>query len=118
MRAIINPLAGGNVVILKTSEYSPKTQLAIAKVFIDAGLPKGVLNVIHVATQDAAAVTKALVEEDAVRKVNFTGSTRVGRMISQVCAANLKPITLELGGKAPVVVCEDADIDLAANNIM
>jgi len=73
MRAIINPLAGGNVVILKTSEYSPKTHLGIAKLFLDAGLPKGVLNVVHVSTQDAPAVTKALIEEEAIRKVNFTG---------------------------------------------
>ncbi|UZJ57329.1 hypothetical protein CBS101457_006649 [Exobasidium rhododendri] len=118
MRAIVNPLAGGNVVILKTSEFSPKTHLGIAKLFHDAGLPDGVLNVIHVSTKDAPQVTTALIEEEAVRKINFTGSTRVGRMLAQTCAANLKPITLELGGKAPVVVCDDADIDLAANNII
>jgi acyl-CoA reductase-like NAD-dependent aldehyde dehydrogenase len=118
MRSLINPLAGGNCVILKTSEFSPKSHLAIAQLFLDAGLPAGVLNVVHIKTQDAPAVVEALIEDEAVRKVNFTGSTRVGRMISQTCASNLKPVVLELGGKAPVIVCEDADIDLAANNII
>jgi acyl-CoA reductase-like NAD-dependent aldehyde dehydrogenase len=75
MRAIVNPLAGGNVVILKTSEFSAKTHLGIAKLFLDAGLPEGVLNVVHVSTQDAPAVTKALIEEEAVRKINFTGKS-------------------------------------------
>lgn len=118
MRSIINPLAGGNCVILKTSEYSPKSHYNIAKLFLDAGLPAGVLNVVHIAKEDAPNVVKAFIESDVVRKVNFTGSTNVGKMIAQVCAANLKPVLLELGGKAPVVVCEDADLDLAANNIM
>lgn len=118
MRAIINPLAAGCSVILKTSEFSPKTQSIIAQMFLDAGLPEGVLNVIHVSTQDSPQVIKAIIEHEGVRKVNFTGSTRVGRIIAQICAANLKPVVLELGGKAPVIVTEDADIQLAANNIV
>lgn len=118
MRAIVNPLAAGCSVILKTSEFSPKTQSFIAQIFIDAGLPEGVLNVIHVSTQDSPQVIKAIIEHEGVRKVNFTGSTRVGRIIAQICAANLKPVVLELGGKAPVIVLEDADVELAANNII
>jgi acyl-CoA reductase-like NAD-dependent aldehyde dehydrogenase len=73
MRTIINPLAAGNCVILKTSEFSPKSHLAIAQLFLDAGLPAGVLNVVHVKTQDAPAVVQAFIEDDIVRKVNFTG---------------------------------------------
>ena len=118
MRAIVNPLAAGNVVVLKTSEHSPKIHSAIARVFIDAGLPAGVLNVIHVSPQDAPAVTKALIEEEFVRKVNFTGSTRIGRIIARLCAENLKPVVLELGGKAPVIVTQEADIAVAANNVV
>lgn len=118
MRAIINPLAAGCSVILKTSEFSPKTHAFIAQLFLDAGLPEGVLNVIHVSTQDSSQVIKAIIEHEGVRKVNFTGSTRVGRIIAQICAANLKPVVLELGGKAPVIVTEDADLELAANNII
>jgi acyl-CoA reductase-like NAD-dependent aldehyde dehydrogenase len=118
MRAIVNPIAAGNAVILKTSEFSPKTHSLIAQVFYDAGLPAGVLNVVNVSTQDAPTVVKALIEHEFVRKVNFTGSTRIGRVIAQTCAANLKPVVLELGGKAPVIVTDEADIDLAANNII
>lgn len=118
MRAIVNPLAAGCSVILKTSEFSPKTHGMIAKLFYDAGLPAGVLNTVNVSTQDAPTVVKAIIEHPAVRKVNFTGSTRVGRTIAQLCASALKPVVLELGGKAPVVVADDADLDLAANNIV
>lgn len=118
MRALIAPLAAGNTVILKTSEYSPKTHLNIAQVFLDAGLPKGVLNVIHCRTQDSPAVTKALIEADFVRKVNFTGSTRIGSIIATLCAQQVKPCLLELGGKAPVIVTEEANIPLAVNNVM
>lgn len=74
MRAIINPLAAGNSVILKTSEFSPKTHNMIARLFIDAGLPEGVLNVVNVSTKDAPTVVKALIEHPFIRKVNFTGT--------------------------------------------
>ncbi|MDP1165750.1 aldehyde dehydrogenase family protein, partial [Klebsiella pneumoniae] len=78
-------------------------------------LPAGVLNFLITAPEDASAVTEALVAHDTVRRVNFTGSTKVGRMIAETCASHLKRCLLELGGKAPFVVLEDADIDGAVN---
>jgi benzaldehyde dehydrogenase (NAD) len=80
---------------------------------VAAGLPPGVLNFVTNAPADAAAVVEALIAHPAVRRVNFTGSTAVGRMIALACARHLKPAVLELGGKAPFVVLDDADIDAA-----
>ncbi|PWN26099.1 aldehyde dehydrogenase [Jaminaea rosea] len=116
LRAILNPLAAGNTCILKTSENSPRTHLAVAQLLYDAGLPKGVLSVVHSAPQDVVEVTNALIHHPAVRKINFTGSTRVGRLIAMEAAKAIKPIVLELGGKAPQIVLDDADIKVAANN--
>jgi len=81
----------------------------------EAGLPPGVVNYVTNAPADAAAVVEAMVAHPAVRRVNFTGSTRVGRLIAQTCAAHLKPVVLELGGKAPMVLLDDADLDEAVN---
>ncbi|WKN19797.1 aldehyde dehydrogenase [Azotobacter vinelandii] len=114
-RAIAYPLACGNTVIFKGSESSPRTHALLAEAFYEAGLPAGVLNFLISAPVDAAAVTEALVAHDTVRCVNFTGSTKVGRMIAQTCASHLKRCLLELGGKAPFVVLDDADIDGAVN---
>ena len=82
--------------------------------FREAGLPPGVLNVIIHKPTSAAAVTKALVEDFRVRKINFTGSTAVGRIIAELAGRNLKPVLLELGGKAPAIVWKDANLQLAA----
>lgn len=114
-RAIAYPLACGNTVIFKGSENSPRTHALVADAFIEAGLPAGVLNFLITAPEDASAVTEALVAHDTVRRVNFTGSTKVGRMIAETCASHLKRCLLELGGKALFVVLEDADIDGAVN---
>jgi acyl-CoA reductase-like NAD-dependent aldehyde dehydrogenase len=114
-RAIAYPLACGNTVIFKGSENSPRTHALLAEAFYEAGLPKGVLNFLISAPADAAAVTDALIAHDTVRRVNFTGSTKVGRMIAQTCAQHLKRCLLELGGKAPFVVLDDADLDGAVN---
>lgn len=114
-RAIAYPLACGNTVIFKGSESSPRTHALLAEAFYEAGLPAGVLNFLISAPVDAAAVTEALVAHDTVRRVNFTGSTKIGRMIAQTCASHLKRCLLELGGKAPFVVLDDADIDGAVN---
>jgi acyl-CoA reductase-like NAD-dependent aldehyde dehydrogenase len=114
-RAIAYPLACGNTVIFKGSESSPRTHALLAEAFYDAGLPAGVLNFLISAPEDAAAVTEALIAHDVVRRVNFTGSTKVGRMIAQACASHLKRCLLELGGKAPFIVLDDADIDGAVN---
>lgn len=83
-------------------------------VFREAGLPKGVLNLIVHEPSDAATVTSSLIANPQVKKINFTGSTAVGRIIAKQAGEHLKPVVLELGGKAPAIVWEDADLDLAA----
>jgi benzaldehyde dehydrogenase (NAD) len=115
VRAIATPLACGNTVVLKGSENCPRTHQLIVEAFQEAGLPAGVLNYVTNAPQDAAAIVEAMVAEPAVRRVNFTGSTKVGRLVAQTCAKYLKPVVLELGGKAPLVVLDDADLDEAVN---
>ena len=112
-RAVAMPLACGNTVILKASEMCPALHRLIGQVFVDAGFPPGVVNVITNAPDDAAAIVERLIAAPAVRRVNFTGSTRVGRIIAQTAAKYLKPVLLELGGKNPVVVLDDADLDAA-----
>lgn len=115
VRAIATPLACGNTVVLKGSELCPQTHALIVEALNEAALPPGVLNFVTNAPADAAAVVEAMVAHPAVRRVNFTGSTKVGRIIAQTCARYLKPVVLELGGKAPLVVLDDADIDAAVN---
>jgi acyl-CoA reductase-like NAD-dependent aldehyde dehydrogenase len=112
-RAIAMPLACGNTVVLKASELCPKTHCLIGDVMRAAGFPRGVVNVVTNAPKDAAAVVEALIAHPAVRRVNFTGSTRVGRIIAESSARHLKRCLLELGGKAPFIVLADADIDEA-----
>jgi acyl-CoA reductase-like NAD-dependent aldehyde dehydrogenase len=87
----------------------------IAEVLNEAGFPKGVVNVVTNAPADAAPIVEALIAHPAVKRVNFTGSTRVGKIVAELCARQLKPVLLELGGKAPLIVLEDADIDGAVN---
>jgi acyl-CoA reductase-like NAD-dependent aldehyde dehydrogenase len=113
VRAVALPLACGNTVVLKASEICPGTHRLIAECLREAGLPPGVLNVITNAPEDAPALIEALISHPAVRRINFTGSTRVGRIIAQIAAKYLKPVLLELGGKAPLLVLDDADIDAA-----
>jgi benzaldehyde dehydrogenase (NAD) len=102
-------------VVFKGSENCPRTHQLIAEAFQDAGFPAGVINYITNAPADAAKVVEAMVAHPAVRRVNFTGSTRVGKLIAMTCAKYLKPVVLELGGKAPMVVLDDADLDAAVN---
>ena len=115
VRAICVPLACGNTVIFKGSENCPRTHQLIVESFQDAGFPAGVVNYITNAPADAGAVVEAIVAHPAVRRVNFTGSTKVGKIIAMTCAKYLKPVVLELGGKAPMVILDDADIDDAVN---
>ncbi|MCP5282527.1 MAG: aldehyde dehydrogenase [Rhodoferax sp.] len=115
VRAIATPLACGNTVVLKGSELCPATHGLIIEALQEAGLPHGVVNFITNAPADAADVVEAMVAHPAVRRVNFTGSTTVGRIIAQTCARHLKPVVLELGGKAPLVVLDDADLEAAVN---
>ena len=113
VRAIATPLACGNTVVLKGSELCPATHGLVIEALQDAGLPAGVVNFVTNAPADAAAVVEAMISHPAVRRVNFTGSTRVGRLIGQTAARHLKPAILELGGKAPFIVLDDADIPAA-----
>ena len=113
VRAIATPLACGNTVILKASELCPRTHELIVEAFAEAGFPEGVVNVVTNAPADAGEVVGALIDHPAVRRINFTGSTAVGRIIAKRCAENLKPCLLELGGKAPLVILEDANLDEA-----
>jgi len=115
VRAICVPLACGNTVVMKGSENCPHTHQLIIESFQDAGFPPGVVNYVTNAPADAAAVVEAMVAHPAVRRVNFTGSTRVGKIIAMTCAKYLKPVVLELGGKAPMVILDDANIDDAVN---
>src|SRR4051812_21347752 len=114
-RAVATPLAYGNTVVLKASERCPRTHAAVARAIADAGLPAGAVNLFIHAAQDAPDVVEELIAHPAVRRVNFTGSTRVGRIIAMKCAEHLKRCLLELGGKAPQVVLADADLDAAAD---
>jgi acyl-CoA reductase-like NAD-dependent aldehyde dehydrogenase len=113
VRAIATALACGNTVVLKASEKCPAVHSLIVECFEAAGLPEGVVNVVTNAPEDAAEVVNALIDHPAVRRINFTGSTGVGRMIARRAAEHLKPVLLELGGKAPFLVLDDADLDEA-----
>ncbi|HTT04719.1 MAG TPA: aldehyde dehydrogenase [Steroidobacteraceae bacterium] len=113
VRAIAVPLACGNSVILKASEMCPQTHALIAQSFSEAGFPPDVVNLVTNAPQDAAEVVGALIDHPAVKRINFTGSTAVGRIVAKRAAEHLKPCLLELGGKAPLLVLEDADLDEA-----
>lgn len=107
-------LAAGNTVVLKPAEFTPLTALALAEACIEAGLPKGVVNIVTGAGETGAA----LVAHPDVDKIAFTGSTEVGRLIRQATAGTGKKLSLELGGKSPFIVYEDADLDAAVEGVV
>jgi acyl-CoA reductase-like NAD-dependent aldehyde dehydrogenase len=112
-RAIAAPLACGNTVVLKASERCPRTHGLIVEAFAAAGFPSGVVNLVTNEPAHAAEIVGALIDHPEVRRINFTGSTAVGRIVARRAAEHLKPVLLELGGKAPLIVLEDADVDEA-----
>ncbi|KAF2154507.1 ALDH-like protein, partial [Myriangium duriaei CBS 260.36] len=118
MRAVLTPIATGNTAILKGSELSPETHFFIAELFRDAGFPPGVVNFIVHRPEDAVEVFDTLINDDAVRKCNFTGSTAVGRIIAEKAGAALTPVLLELGGKNCSIVLANADVDKAAESVL
>lgn len=110
----MTPIAAGCSVVFKASELCPRTHFAITEAFYEAGLPAGVLNQIQAKRNEAAAVTEALISSRAIRKIEFIGSSTVGRFIGKSAAENLKPVLMELGGKSPAIILEDASISRAA----
>lgn len=115
IRAVATPIACGNTAILKASEVTPLVHNFIGRLFKDAGFPPGVLNVVQHRKEDASEVTDALLRDERVRKVNFTGSSAVGKIIAAKAASYGKSCLLELGGKAPQIVLQDADLEKAAD---
>ena len=113
-RAVATPLAYANTVVLKASELCPHTHAAVVSALVDAGLPAGVINLVTNAPEDAEDVVDELIAHPATRRINFTGSTKVGRIIAEKAGRHLKRVLLELGGKAPMIVLRDADLDRAA----
>jgi vanillin dehydrogenase len=110
MKKVVLALAAGNCFVLKPSEETPVTGIKIAELFEAAGLPPGVLNVVPGPARDVASV---LLSDPRVRMITFTGSTQVGKLIAVEAAKHLKKVTLEMGGKNPLIVLRDADVDYA-----
>src|SRR5215211_1336215 len=114
-RAIATPLAFGNTVILRGSELCPRTHAQIVQCVQDAGAPEGVINYLTNDPADASEVVEALIAHPKTRRVNFTGSTHIGKIIAETCGRHLTRCLLELGGKAPMIVMADADLNEAVN---
>ncbi|MEO0580548.1 MAG: aldehyde dehydrogenase family protein, partial [Pseudomonadota bacterium] len=113
VRAVAMPIACGNTVVMKASEACPMTHRLIVDCLLEAGLPPGVCNFISHNPANAPQIVEALVTHKLVKRINFTGSTKVGKIIAAHAAKDLKPVLLELGGKAPFVVLDDANLDEA-----
>lgn len=112
LRKVAAALAAGCTVILKGPSESPSAIVAMARIFHDAGLPPGCLNVLWGAPD---VISRRLIESPVVRMVSFTGSSPVGKQLGALCGQNMKRMTMELGGHAPVIVCADADVERAAD---
>lgn len=115
VRKVCAALGAGCTIILKGPEDAPSACVALAKIFHDAGLPPGVLNLVWGVPSE---VSEHLLNSPIVRKISFTGSTQVGKMLAAKAASQMKRCTLELGGHAPVIVCDDADLDRALSQLV
>lgn len=116
-KSLASILGAGCTVVFKASELSPRTHHLPLELWIEAGVPPGVINVIQCQREDSPAVTEALISHQAIRKVEFIGSAVVGRIIASLCGNYLKPVLMELGGKCPHIVLDDlndAQLDEAA----
>ena len=117
-RKVAPALAAGCPVVIKPAEATPLSALAVAELAQRAGMPAGVLNIITADAEQSIEVGKVLCSSDVVRHLSFTGSTEVGRILARQCAPTVKKISLELGGNAPFIVFDDADIDSAVEGAM
>ena len=117
-RKVAPALAAGCTVVIKPAEATPLSALAVAELAQRAGLPAGVLNVVTADAQRSIEVGQVLCESDVVRHLSFTGSTEVGRILMRQCAPTVKKLSLELGGNAPFIVFDDADLDAAVEGAM
>jgi succinate-semialdehyde dehydrogenase/glutarate-semialdehyde dehydrogenase len=106
-------IAAGCTMVLKPAEQTPLSALAVAKLGEEAGLPSGVLSIVTGAAEDAPAIGGELTSSPTVRKLGFTGSTEVGKLLMAQCARQVKKVSLELGGNAPFLIFDDADLDEA-----
>lgn len=117
-RKVAPALAAGCPVVIKPAEQTPLSALAVAELAQRAGMPAGVLNVLTADGVNSVAIGKVLCASDVVRHLSFTGSTEVGRILAAQCAPTVKKISLELGGNAPFIVFDDADLDSAVDGAM
>ncbi len=117
-RKVAPALAAGCTVVIKPAEATPLSALAVAELAQRAGMPAGVLNIITADAEQSIEIGKVLCSSDVVRHLSFTGSTEVGRILARQCAPTIKKISLELGGNAPFIVFDDADIDSAVEGAM
>ena len=117
-RKVAPAIAAGCTIVLKPAEQTPLSALALAVLAEQAGIPPGVLNIITADSDNSIAIGKVLCASPVVRKVTFTGSTPVGRILMQQSASSIKKMSLELGGHAPFIVFEDADLDAAIEGAM
>ena len=112
VRKISSALAAGCSIILKGAEETPASTAALIKCFADAGIPDGVVNLVY---GTPAEISEYLISNPIIKKATFTGSTAVGKQLASLAGAHMKKVTMELGGHAPAIVCEDANLDVALN---
>jgi succinate-semialdehyde dehydrogenase/glutarate-semialdehyde dehydrogenase len=117
-RKIAPALAAGCTVVCKPAEDTPLTSLALVQLALEAGVPPGVLNIVTASRERTPEVVDVWLDDPRVRKITFTGSTPVGKHLAQRSAATLKKLSLELGGNAPFIVFDDADVDAAVEGLM
>lgn len=115
VRKISAALASGCSMIVKAPEETPGSPAELIRAFVDAGLPDGVLNLVY---GDPAQISEHLIASPIIRKITFTGSTPIGKILASMAGKHMKRVTMELGGHAPVIVCADADLELAISNAL
>ncbi len=117
-RKVAPAIAAGCTIVIKPAEQTPLSALALAELAKEAGIPEGVINVVTADAKNSIEIGKALCDAPKVRHLSFTGSTPVGRILMEQCAPTIKKVALELGGHAPFIVFEDADLDAAVSGAM